>query len=160
MEDTLLAPFIFWAIYIGSNLTTLLLLWITIKHPDAGRAMLSFFFAACCLINISKAMEMSWLYAKGAEIITLPYQFFLGKSLGDLGKPILWMTAGCQGLASVALTRKGLIFVLGCWCGMILLIALFPLGLRAAFPAPAFAALALYYLQKSPSHTVLTGKTR
>ena len=160
MEDTLLAPFIFWAIYIGSNLTTLLLLWITIKHPDAGRAMLSFFFAACCLINISKAMEMSWLYAKGAEIITLPYHFFLGKAFGDLSKPILWITAGCQGLASIALTRKGLIFVLGCWCGMILLIALFPLGLRAAFPASAFAALALYYLQKSPSHTVLTGKTR
>jgi hypothetical protein len=159
MEDSLLAPFIFWGIYIVSNLLTLLLLWITIKRPGAGRLVFSIFFAACCLINISKAMEMSWLYTKGAEIITLPYHFFLGKALGDLNKPLLWITAGCQGLASIALTRKGLIFVLGCWCGMILLIALFPIGLRAAFPAPAIAAFALYYLQKLPGDAYLTGKT-
>jgi hypothetical protein len=158
MDNTLLAPFIFWGIYIVSNLSALLLLWITIKRPGAGRIVFTIFFAACCLINISKAMEMAWLYAREAEVITLPYHFLLGKALGGLNKPLLWITAGCQGLASIALTHKGLIFVLGCWCGMLLLIALFPLGLQSAFPTPA--ALALYYLQKRPGDTVLWAKSR
>jgi len=155
MEDSLIAPLVFWAIYISGNSAALLLLWLCIRHPHVGRVGFSLFFAASCWLNISLAIEMSWLYAKEAEFITVPYDLFLGKALGEITKPILWITAFCQGLAAVAMMLKGRAFILGCWCGMILCLALIPLGLHAAFPAPVVAALALYYLQRVPKRAYL-----
>jgi hypothetical protein len=142
-------PACFLAIYINGNSAALLLLWLCTRYPHVGRVGFSLFFAASCWPNISLATQMSWLYAKEAEFITVPYDL----ALGEITKPILWITAICQGLAAMAMTLKGKAFILGCWCGMVLCLALIPLGLRAAFPAPVVAALALYYLQGVPKHT-------
>jgi hypothetical protein len=101
---------------------------------------------------------MSWLNTREAEFVTVPYDLFLGKTLGEITRPILWITAICQGLTAVTITLKGMVFILGCWSGMILCLALIPLGLHAAFPAPIIAALGLFYLQRTPENTYLWSK--
>ena len=141
--------------YVGSNVFSLLLILICIRKPHVGRTLFAIGFLAAGLFNTWAVTSNPQTYVAiyGSTAIE-PYRLFItGPFAANPALVVIPIALG-QVLVGLFSSTSGQTAKLGLLGSMLFLLAICPLGVGSAFPAPllmAIAALQLFTLEFSAS---------
>lgn len=140
-----------WIFYLSCNALAIFMIWISRTRPPLARMILLLLFLFAAGFNAYTALNAPWNYQDFADSATPFYKRFILGAFIPIITPMVLTIAVCQLLIALAMTTRGQLFQVGCWAGIIFLIAIAPLGLYAAFPMPLLLAWAMLRLLRTDS---------
>lgn len=137
----------YWIPYLISQIVFLFLLFAGLRWFPVGRLLWIIIFLAAGIFNFYTASTQPEAYVMYAEGALLP--FYKNFILGDFSRhPDFYVKPIAMGQIFIGLLLMGRdrLFKLGCFGGMIFLVAIAPLGIGSALPATLVGAMALAFL--------------
>ena len=140
---------VFLVMFTMANALGLILLLAAWKWARAARWMFVLLFAWASWTNVSTALNDPEAYLEYADltwsktysdIILGPFAEHIARYVG--------LVAVCQGLIAFVLLLKGFILRVGCWGGIVFLLALVPFGVGSGFPCTVVMATALFVVMR------------
>ncbi|MBN1479599.1 hypothetical protein JXA70_04955 [candidate division KSB1 bacterium] len=137
----------YWMPYLISQIVFLFLLFASLRWFALGRLLWIIIFLAAAIFNFCTASTQPEAYVMYAEGALLPFykNFILGDFARHPGFYVKPIAVG-QIFVGLLLTGRTRLFKLGCFGGVVFLVAITPLGVGAALPATLFGAMALALL--------------
>ena len=132
-----------WFPYAVTNLISVILIFIGLKWPGIGKVVWGAVFLLAGVFNLYTVSTNTEAYLGYSQWAITPYQDFINGIFSDHTALIVSAIALGQILVGVLLFLKKRPFQLGIAGGIIFLIAICPLGLGSAFPAPLLMATSL-----------------
>ncbi len=133
--------------YIISNAGAILLFAGAFRRPRTVRWLFITMFFLASWVNWTLCMFQPAVYLEFAKTNVLPlYATFIKGWFSAHIPLVVGLIATGQGLIAGLLLFKGLLFRLGCTAAIIFFIAILPLGIGSASPAPAVLAAAITVL--------------
>jgi hypothetical protein len=148
--------------YIISNVIAIATAIIVMLWPNTGRVFLSGIFIGAAAFNVFTAWENPDLYLQFGELTASGlYRKII---LGPFSKHIeiyVSIIAACQVVIGAFLLYKGKLMKAAMVAAIIFLLAISPLGIGSAFPAPLILVTAFIILMRAKiEHTVYDGMGR
>jgi hypothetical protein len=137
-------PSEFFVPWLVSNIVSTVLILTALTWPRATRVLFVGIFMLAGLFNIYSGISAPHWYLTYAETAILPiyYQFIVGEFAHHPTAYVVAIGLG-QLIVGALLTRDGRLYSLGTIGGVIFMLAITPLGIGSALPAPLLLATAL-----------------
>lgn len=134
-----------WAV---SNIVALSLIFISLRRPLIARIAFGIIFFVAVLVNLLTAWNWPVLYQAYAETAIPPYQSFISGFFARHTEMLVTLIAFGQLLIGLGLIIGRSLLLPACVGAILFFLAIAPLGIGSAFPAPlimSIAILILYY---------------
>jgi hypothetical protein len=135
-----------WLPYAITHAFSFALIFICYKWPKIGKVVWGIIFILAGIFNMYLGNSNPQKYVEYGQHAVGLYQKFIYGPFGSYASLFVSLIALGQILVGIFLLMKRTLFLLGILGGIIFLIAISPLGIGSAFPAPLLMVLSLVLL--------------
>lgn len=160
--DSILKMFttVMFTAYIITNICSVGLLIGSYRWPVGTRIIFVLIFSFAAFFNLFTVLKTPWAYLNFADYALPLYSKFILGLFSEITVPMVVSISLGQLIIALTMLMKGFWFQAGCLGGFIFCLAIAPLGIGAAFPAPLVMAFAFYrlYRNERSDHNTLPQK--
>lgn len=144
----------YWAELLISNIAAIIILLSCIYRPRIGRMLFALLFIWAAFTNWSTAHSKPEVYLEYGRFAVLDwYKEIINGFFARHIEELVSLIAVSQLLIGVAMLLNGLVFKIGCWGGILFLLAIAPLGVGSGFPCTIIMAASLILLLKKHNNS-------
>ncbi|GAB3949626.1 hypothetical protein GCM10028805_26190 [Spirosoma harenae] len=141
--------------YIATNVLSVGQMVCSYRWPILARGVFLVLFGVAAFFNTQTALDTPWVYQDFANWAGPLYRWFILGPFEKIIQPMVLSIVVGQFLIAGSMMLRGKLFRIGCLAGILFCVAITPLGIGSAFPAPLLLAFSFYQLYKRGNSQII-----